>query len=78
MSTFMQYAISASSEALEDAGWRPRTDHQREMTVSHNASIAKKDDTTEQKAGRMSRFWYRKPRNAISDLNRSSPKCELY
>ncbi len=34
MSTFMQYAMCASSEALEDAGWRPSTDQQREMTVS--------------------------------------------
>lgn len=34
MSKFMQYAMLASSEALEDAGWRPQTDRQREMTVS--------------------------------------------
>ena len=34
MSTFMQYAIPASHEALQDAGWRPETDQQREMTVS--------------------------------------------
>ena len=34
MSTFMQYAMLASGEALEDAGWHPETDHQREMTVS--------------------------------------------
>ena len=34
MSTFMQYAILASAEALEDAAWHPKTDQQREMTVS--------------------------------------------
>ena len=38
MSTYMQYAMQASSEALEDAGWRPNTDQQREMTVSHDSS----------------------------------------
>lgn len=38
MSTFMQYAMLASSEALEDAGWRPKTERQREMTVSHDSS----------------------------------------
>lgn len=38
MSTFMQYAMLASSEALEDAVWRPKTDHQREMTVKHDSS----------------------------------------
>lgn len=32
MSTFMQYAMLASSEALEDAGWCPKGDQQREMT----------------------------------------------
>lgn len=32
MSTFMQYAMAASSEALDDAGWRPNTDQQRERT----------------------------------------------
>ena len=34
MSTFMQYAMLAASEALDDAAWRPETDQQREMTVS--------------------------------------------
>ena len=34
MSTFMQYAILASHEALQDARWRPDSDQQREMTVS--------------------------------------------
>lgn len=38
MSTFMQYAMLASSEALEDAAWRPKTDQQREMTVSYDLS----------------------------------------
>lgn len=32
MPTFMQYALAASSEALDDAAWRPKTDQQREMT----------------------------------------------
>ena len=30
----MQYAMVASQEALEDAGWSPRTEHEEEMTVS--------------------------------------------
>ena len=44
MSTFMQYAMAASSEALDDAAWRPRTDRQQEMTVSHGAQSVRKDD----------------------------------
>lgn len=34
MSTFMQYAMAASKEALEDANWFPETATQQEMTVS--------------------------------------------
>ena len=41
MSTFMQYAMQASVEALEDAAWHPKTDQQREMTVSQDFSIAR-------------------------------------
>ena len=37
MSTFMQYAMLAASEALDDAAWRPETDQQREMTVSRDS-----------------------------------------
>ena len=38
MSAFMQYAMLATSEALDDAAWRPETDQQRELTVSCNSS----------------------------------------
>ena len=38
MSTFMQYAMLATSEALDDAAWRPETDQQRELTVSCDSS----------------------------------------
>ena len=34
MSKFMQYAMAASAEALNDSGWLPKTDDQQEMTVS--------------------------------------------
>lgn len=44
MPTFMQYALAASSEALDDAAWRPKTDQQREMTVSQESPNVKKDD----------------------------------
>ena len=37
MSTFMQYAMLASGEALDDAAWHPETDLQREMTVSQDS-----------------------------------------
>ena len=40
MSTFMQYAMLASSEALEDAAWRPESDQQREMTVSLTLALS--------------------------------------
>lgn len=39
MSTFMQYAMIASKEALEDAEWRPETEQQREMTVSYVSNV---------------------------------------
>ena len=44
MSTFMQYAMLASSEALEDAGWHPKIEQQCEMTVSHDSSNVNSDD----------------------------------
>ena len=34
MSKYMQYAMVAAQEALEDAGWSPHTEHEEEMTVS--------------------------------------------
>lgn len=35
MARFAQYAMAATEEALEDAGWRPSTEdaEEREMTV---------------------------------------------
>ena len=41
MSTFMQYAMLASGEALEDASWHPQSDRQREMTVSQDFFIVR-------------------------------------
>lgn len=35
-SKFMQYAITAAHEALEDADWRPRNEEEQEMTVRLN------------------------------------------
>lgn len=33
MARFAQYAMAATEEALEDAGWKPTAFEQREMTV---------------------------------------------
>lgn len=33
MARFAQYAMAASEEALEDAGWKPTAFEQREATV---------------------------------------------
>lgn len=33
MSKFAQYAIAATEEALEDAGWKPTREEEREATV---------------------------------------------
>lgn len=33
MSKFMQYAIAATQEALDDAQWHPEEERQKEMTV---------------------------------------------
>ena len=69
MSTFMQYAILASGEALEDAGWRPQSDQQREMTVGRVMSGFSRLIQLSQSTGCLSRLWDRKPRGAISDLD---------
>jgi 3-oxoacyl-[acyl-carrier-protein] synthase II len=34
MALFAQYAMAATEEALEDAGWKPTNFEQREATVS--------------------------------------------
>lgn len=39
MSKYMQYAMVASQEALQDAGWSPRTEQEEEMTVSSHQTI---------------------------------------
>lgn len=33
MAKFVQYAMAASFEALEDANWFPKSEHDKEMTV---------------------------------------------
>lgn len=33
MATFTQYAMAASHEALEDAGWTPQSEEDRQATV---------------------------------------------
>ena len=37
MSKFMGYAMAASQEALDDAGWNPKTEEEQEMTVRRAA-----------------------------------------
>ena len=39
MSTYMQYAIAATKEALDDAQWQPEEEDQKEMTVFEMPSI---------------------------------------
>ncbi len=38
MSRFMQFAVSATQEALDDAGWHPEEEHDKEMTVGSRYS----------------------------------------
>ena len=80
MSTFMQYAMLATSEALDDAAWRPETDQQRELTVSCDSSNVKKYRIRQLSSnlGRVSRLRYWKSRGAVSDLDRSLRRCLLY
>ena len=33
MSRYMQYAMAATQEALDDADWHPQEDNEKEMTV---------------------------------------------
>ncbi len=45
MSTFAQYAVAAAEMALQDAGWRPTSDEQREMAgVCLGSGIGNLDD----------------------------------
>lgn len=37
MAIFSQYAMAATEEALEDAGWKPSSEDDRESTVRHHA-----------------------------------------
>ena len=37
MSKFMGYAMAASQEALDDAGWKPKMEEEQEMTVCRAA-----------------------------------------
>lgn len=54
MSTFMGYAMAASREALEDAGWKPKIGQEQEMTVSfYDLSY---DHTSYCEIGNMSRL----------------------
>ena len=39
MSKYMQYAIAATAEALDDAQWHPEEEHQKEMTVFSTMSV---------------------------------------
>lgn len=36
----MQYALAASQEALDDAGWHPESEHEKELTVNIILSYA--------------------------------------
>lgn len=36
MSKFMHYAVAAAQEALDDAGWHPEEENEKEMTVLSN------------------------------------------
>ncbi|KAJ2520538.1 Mitochondrial beta-keto-acyl synthase [Coemansia sp. RSA 1939] len=48
MAPFTQYAMSAASQALSDAGWTKTTDEQRERTgVCYGTGIGSLDDITE-------------------------------
>ena len=42
MSKFMQYAMAACAEALNDSGWLPNTNDEQEMTVSGVTSATNK------------------------------------
>lgn len=38
MAKFAQYAVAATDEALEDAGWKPTKEEEKEATVRENRS----------------------------------------
>ena len=41
MAMFAQYAMAASHEALEDAGWYPQNNDEQEMTVRPTNSVVR-------------------------------------
>lgn len=61
MALFSQYSVAAAEQALDDAGWRPDTDAQRERTVRAHA---RNDSiigifTDDKLAGRVYWLWHR-------------------
>lgn len=43
MAQFSQYAVAATDEALEDAGWKPASHEDREATVGFISSVPDHD-----------------------------------
>ena len=70
MSKFMGYAMAASQEALDDAGWKPKTEEEQEMTVcracSNSAAIIQLTVYT----GNMYGFRHWQLRSAIRHVHR--------
>lgn len=47
MALFSQYAVAAAEEALEDSGWRPRSDEEQERAVRSTLSTPTTCETGE-------------------------------
>lgn len=47
----MQYALAASQEALDDAGWHPESEHEKELTVNLILSYAYFPNQSHRKQG---------------------------
>ncbi len=56
MAEFTQYAIAAAEEALDDAGWRPTTDEDKEATVQQLLFTRLVTATNLPSIGRLSRI----------------------
>ena len=59
MSNFMEYAVVAAHEALEDAGWKPETEEEQEMAVRFGVLKNAKNSQLTPHSGNLSRLRYR-------------------
>lgn len=68
MSKFMQYAVTASHEALKDAGWYPKSEEEREMSVRFSQHPQFSTTSLDRILGHLHRLRHRQLRRSLQHL----------